>query len=86
MSGKAGSEQWGSRWGLILSAIGMAVGTGNIWRFPRVAAANGGGVFVVALMISLFLWAIPLMMAEAVWGKKSRMGCVGSFKVLRGNK
>lgn len=30
MSGKAGSEQWGSRWGLILSAIGMAVGTGNI--------------------------------------------------------
>ena len=86
MSGKAGSEQWGSRWGLILSAIGMAVGTGNIWRFPRVAAANGGGVFVVALMISLFLWAIPLMMAEAVWGKKSRMGCVGSFKVLMGKK
>ncbi|WP_157065040.1 hypothetical protein, partial [Thermotalea metallivorans] len=39
-------EQWGSRWGFIAASIGMAIGTGNVWRFPRVAAANGGGPFI----------------------------------------
>ncbi len=82
----AQKEQWGSRWGLILSAIGMAVGTGNIWRFPRVAAANGGGPFIIAYVIAFFLWAIPLLMAEAVWGKTTRKGVIGSFKEFVGRK
>ncbi len=86
MASHDGNEQWASRWGLILSAIGMAVGTGNIWRFPRVAAANGGGAFIVANLIAIFLWAIPLLMAESVWGKKSRMGDIGSFKAMLGKK
>ena len=86
MAQGSGNEQWKSRWGFILSAIGMAVGAGNIWRFPRVASANGGGAFVVALLIAIFLWAIPLLMAESVWGKVSRMGCIGSFKVMVGEK
>jgi len=80
------ADQWVSRWGLIFSAIGMAVGTGNIWRFPRVAAAQGGGAFVIAVIIGLFLWAIPLLMAEEVWGKISRMGVIGSFKEMMGRK
>ncbi|MDD4023868.1 MAG: sodium-dependent transporter [Synergistales bacterium] len=80
------ADQWSTRWGLILSCIGMAVGTGNIWRFPRVAASQGGGAFVIALLIGLFLWAIPLLMAEAVWGKVSRMGVIGSFKEMAGRK
>ncbi|TDI93955.1 MAG: hypothetical protein E2O77_01895, partial [Caldithrix sp.] len=40
------SEFFSSRWGLILAALGMAVGTGNIWRFPRIVAENGGGSFL----------------------------------------
>jgi NSS family neurotransmitter:Na+ symporter len=62
----------------------MAVGTGNIWRFPRVSATNGGAAFFLAYVLALFLWAIPLMAAEAVWGKVSRMGIVGSFKIMCG--
>ena len=42
------NEQFSSRWGILMAAIGMAVGTGNIWRFPRVAAENGGGAFLIA--------------------------------------
>lgn len=80
------ADQWASRWGLIFSAIGMAVGTGNIWRFPRVAAAQGGGAFVLACVAALFLWAIPLLMAESVWGKVTRMGVIGSFKEMLGRK
>lgn len=79
-------EQWGSRWGLILSAIGMAVGTGNIWRFPRISSANGGGSFVFVYIGAFILWAIPLLMAEAVWGKATRRGVVGAFKEFLGEK
>jgi len=80
------NEQWSSRWGLVFAAMGMAIGTGNIWRFPRVAATNGGGAFYIAYFLALFLWAIPLLAAEGVWGKVSRMGVIGSFKEMLGKK
>ena len=40
-------SRFSSRWGMMLAMLGMAVGTGNIWRFPRIAASNGGGSFLV---------------------------------------
>ncbi|KAB3526752.1 sodium-dependent transporter [Alkaliphilus serpentinus] len=80
------NEQWGSRWGFILAAIGMAIGTGNIWRFPRVAAANGGGPFIIAWTIAMFVWAIPLLMGEMVMGKKTRLGTIGAFRDFVGKK
>ena len=86
MAEKKKADQWSTRWGLILACIGMAVGTGNIWRFPRVAASQGGGAFILVVMIGLVLWAIPCMMAEAVWGKVTRMGVIGSFKEFVGRK
>lgn len=39
-------EQWGSRAGFILAAVGSAIGLGNIWRFPYMAYDNGGGAFL----------------------------------------
>ncbi len=79
-------EQFTSRWGLILSVIGIAVGTGNIWRFPRIAAANGGGSFLIPWVIFLFLWSIPLIMAEFAIGKRTRYGTIGSFAKLMGER
>ncbi len=81
-----GREQWTSRWGLILSALGMAIGTGNIWRFPRVAAANGGGSFMIAWIVALLLWSIPVLMMEGLLGRETRMGCIGAFKKWMGEK
>ncbi|RME26250.1 MAG: sodium-dependent transporter, partial [Deltaproteobacteria bacterium] len=46
----------------------MAVGAGNIWRFPRVAAAQGGGAFVLAWMVALLVWSLPLLLLEYRWG------------------
>ncbi|ABR46807.1 sodium:neurotransmitter symporter [Alkaliphilus metalliredigens QYMF] len=80
------NEQWGSRIGFIAAAIGMAIGTGNIWRFPRVAAANGGGPFVIAWTIALFVWAIPLLMGEMVMGRKTGLGTIGAFRDFVGKK
>jgi NSS family neurotransmitter:Na+ symporter len=45
------TERFSSRWGVLLATIGMAVGTGNIWRFPRIAAQNGGGEFLIPWVI-----------------------------------
>jgi NSS family neurotransmitter:Na+ symporter len=78
------SERFSSRWGLVLATLGMAVGTGNIWRFPRVAAANGGGSFLVAWVVFLLLWSVPLMIVEFAFGKRARTGTVGAFARLAG--
>ena len=82
----ARAERFASRWGLILAALGMAIGTGNIWRFPRIIAANGGGTFLIPWLIFLFSWSIPLLIVESAMGKKARRGTVGAFTNLLGAK
>lgn len=80
------SETFKSRFGLIVALLGMAVGTGNIWRFPRVMAANGGGAFLIPWLIFLFLWSIPLLMIEFSCGQKIRQGVLGCFAKLSHGK
>ncbi len=73
-----------SRWGLILAGLGLAVGTGNMWRFPRMAAQNGGAAFLIPWIIFLFVWSFPLMIAEFSMGRGSRRGVIGAFTSLIG--
>ena len=80
------TERFTSRWGVLLATIGMAVGTGNIWRFPRIAAQNGGGEFLIPWVIFLFLWAIPLVLAEFALGKSSRRGPAAAIGVATGGR
>ena len=86
MADEQNSEQFSSRLGLILTTIGAAVGTGNIWRFPREAAANGGGSFMIGWLLFLFAWSIPLLMAEFAIGKKTRLGTVGAMRDMAGRR
>ncbi len=65
--------------GFMMAAIAMAVGTGNIWRFPRVAAANGGGAFVIILIIAVIVCSVPLLMSEMAIGRHTRKGTVGAL-------
>ncbi|WP_129662759.1 sodium-dependent transporter [Phytoactinopolyspora endophytica] len=86
-SSSSGSrEAFASRFTFVAAAIGMAVGTGNIWRFPRVAGEQGGGAFLVALVIANLVWAIPILMSESLLGSKSRLGTVGAFRDFMGRK
>jgi SNF family Na+-dependent transporter len=71
---------------MMLAMLGMAVGTGNIWRFPRIAAANGGGSFLVAWVCFLLLWSVPLLIVEFSMGKATRIGPVGAFARLIGKR
>lgn len=57
-------EQWGSRAGFILAAIGSAVGLGNIWRFPYVVYDNGGGAFLIPYFFALITAGIPILLLE----------------------
>ena len=53
-------EQWGNKVEFLLSCIGYCVGLGNVWRFPYMAAENGGGVFLIPYAIMLFCTGIPI--------------------------
>ncbi len=78
------SEFFSSRWGLIMTTLGVAIGTGNIWRFPRIAAQNEGGTFLIPFFVFLFTWSIPIMVVEFYMGRKTRAGVVKAVQVLIG--
>lgn len=65
-------DQWGSKLGFILAAIGSAVGLGNIWRYPYLLYSNGGGVFLVPYFFAILTAGIPLMILEYSLGHKFR--------------
>ncbi len=76
-------EQWSSRTGFILAAVGSAVGIGNIWRFPAVLGQNGGGAYLVPYLLAIFLCALPLMILEIAMGRHFRGTVVSAFGAVR---
>ncbi|MEM1134832.1 MAG: sodium-dependent transporter [Bacteroidota bacterium] len=76
-------EEFSSRWGIILASLGMAVGAGNLWRFPRLAGQYGG-TFLILWIFFLIIWSIPILLAEFSIGKKFRKGVIGSFAGVAG--
>ena len=78
-------EEFSNRWGIILAALGMAIGAGNLWRFPRIAGEHGG-TFIILWMFFLVIWSIPLLMAELAIGKYYRKGTLGALGSLAGKK
>ncbi len=59
--------------------IGMAVGAGNLWRFPRIIAENGGAAFLIPYVLFLFTWAFPLLLLELGLGRYYRRGPAAAF-------
>ncbi len=84
MSTTGRGETFNTRLGMMLAMLGMAVGTGNIWRFPRIVASNGGGEFLIAWIVFLFLWSIPLVLLEFGMGRKTRRGPIRAFMSMMG--
>ncbi len=80
------SQLFTSRWGLIAATLGMAIGTGNLWRFPRIMAANGGGTFLIPWLFFLFAWSVPLLTVEFAIGRAARRGPLGAFAKVFGER
>ena len=68
--------------GFILAAAGSAVGLGNIWRFPYLAAKYGGGIFLLVYIILSVTFGFSLMIAEIAIGRKTGLSAIGAFKKL----
>lgn len=77
-------EQWTGQVGFILSAIGSAVGLGNIWRFPGVAYENGGGAFLIPYLVALLTAGIPILFLDYAIGHRFRGSAPTSFRRLGG--
>lgn len=70
------------RIGFVLAAAGSAVGLGNIWRFPYLAAKYGGGTFLLVYIILAVTFGFSLMIAEIALGRKTRLSAIGAYRAL----
>ena len=68
--------------GFVLAAAGSAVGLGNIWRFPYLAAKYGGGIFLLVYILLATTFGFSLMLAEIALGRKTRLSAIGAFQSL----
>ncbi len=69
--------------GFVLAAAGSAVGLGNIWRFPYLAAQYGGGIFLLVYLILAVTFGFTLMTAEIAIGRKTGLSAIGAFGKLK---
>lgn len=77
-------ELFKTRTGFILAAVGSAVGLGNMWRFPYVAAEGGGAAFVFLYIILTLCIGIPLMLSEFSVGRGAKLSPIGALRKLGG--
>ena len=75
-------ENFQSRLGFLLVSAGCAIGIGNVWKFPYVTGANGGGMFVLFYLMSLALMGVPILSMELAVGRASRKSAVLGYKAL----
>ena len=68
--------------GFVLAAAGSAVGLGNLWRFPYLAAKYGGGIFLLVYILLALTFGFALMTAEISIGRKTGLSAIGAFKKL----
>lgn len=71
-----------SKLGFVLAAAGSAVGLGNIWRFPYLAAKYGGGIFLLVYIILAVTFGFTLMAAEIALGRKTGLSAIGAYEKL----
>lgn len=71
--------------GFVLAAAGSAIGLGNIWRFPYLAAKDGGGVFLVTYIALAVTFGFTLIVTEVAIGRKTKQSCLTAYGKLNKN-
>lgn len=80
MDKKAKNSKFSSRLGYVLAVAGSAVGLGNIWRFPYLAAKYGGGIFLLVYLILTVSFGYVLIVSETALGRMTQKSPIGAFK------
>lgn len=70
------------RIGFVLAAAGSAVGLGNLWRFPYLAAQHGGGIFILVYIILALTFGFSLLATEIAIGRKTKLSPIRAYKKL----
>ena len=76
------TDNWGSRFGFIMAAVGSSVGLGNFWRFPYTAGENGGGAFIIVYLICVLVIGLPILLGEYAMGRKSGRSAIEGIQSL----
>lgn len=75
-------SNFSNRIGFVLAAAGSAVGLGNLWRFPYLAAKYGGGTFLFIYLVFALTFGFTMMMTEVAIGRKTGKSVIGAFAAL----
>ncbi len=75
-------DKFSSKLGFVFAAAGSAVGLGNLWRFPYLAAKYGGGIFILVYLVLAVTLGFTLMITEIAIGRKTGLSAIGAFKKL----
>ena len=76
-------NSFSNSFGFVLAAAGSAVGLGNIWRFPYLAAKDGGGLFLVIYLVLAVTFGFALLTTEVAIGRKTKQSPLTAYPVLR---
>ncbi len=77
---KPSRASWSSKWAFILAGAASAVGLGNLWRFPYLAAKYGGGTFLITYILLVFTFGASMLLLETAIGRKTGLSAIGAFK------
>ena len=70
---------WSGKWAFVLAAAASAVGLGNMWRFPYLAAKYGGGMFLLTYLVLVFTFGLSMLVLEIAIGRHTKLSAIGSF-------
>ena len=79
MEDNSNRSSFSNRLGFVMAAAGSAVGLGNIWRFPYIAAKYGGGIFLLVYLVLVAAFGYTMIMSETALGRMTKKSPVGAF-------
>lgn len=82
-SSKKTAKGFSSHLGFVLAAAGSAVGVGNLWRFPYLAAKDGGGLFILVYLVLVFTFGYTLLASDIAIGRKTQMNSIRAYAAMR---
>ena len=77
-----GRAAWSGKWAFILAGAASAVGLGNLWRFPYLAAKYGGGTFLITYLVLVFTFGVSLLLLETALGRKTHKSAIKAFSAF----
>ena len=81
---RRGRASWSGQLAFVLAAAASAIGLGNLWRFPYLAAQYGGGMFILVYLCLVVTFGFALMVTEIAIGRKSHQSQLTAYSSLRG--